>query len=76
MMIDSTTNLTHLKPLSPAHQPFYLVRSTLIGDDPRAIGSVLQEHLDFLKPPIATDNRGISKQLLSTACIFKQLDIN
>jgi len=50
MMTDSTSNLTHLKPLSPAHEPFYLVRSTLIGDDPRAIGPVLQEHLDFLKP--------------------------
>lgn len=42
--------LTHLKPLSPAHEPYYLVRSTLIGDESRAIAPVLQEHLAFLKP--------------------------
>lgn len=40
----------HLKPLSPAHEPYYLIRSTLIGDEPRAIAPVLQEHLAFLKP--------------------------
>jgi len=41
---------THLKPLSPAHEPYCLVRSTLIGDEYRAITPVLQEHLSFLKP--------------------------
>lgn len=49
-MTNLTNSMAQLKPLSPAHEPFYLVRSTLIGDDPRAIGPVLQEHLAFLKP--------------------------
>ena len=50
-MSDSTQNTTSttLKPLSPAHEPFYFVRSTLKGNDPKAIGAVLQEHLAFLK---------------------------
>lgn len=47
--LTQSTAPTNLKPLSPAHEPFYLVRSTLSGDDPKAISSALQEHLAFLK---------------------------
>ena len=44
------TTSTNLKPISPAHEPFYFVHSILVGDDPKAIAPILQEHLAFLKP--------------------------
>jgi uncharacterized protein YciI len=42
--------ISTLRPLSPTHEPFYFVRSTLIGNDVTLMERSLQEHLAFLKP--------------------------
>ena len=41
---------TALRPMSPSHEPYYLVFSTLIGDDPASILPHLSDHLAYLKP--------------------------
>lgn len=42
--------ISHLKPITPSQESYYLVFSTLVGDDPAIIGRLLAEHLDYLKP--------------------------
>lgn len=39
-----------LKPLSPTHEPVYVVLSVLAGDDPTSIVPHLPDHLAYLKP--------------------------
>lgn len=43
-----------IKPLSDAHSPSVLVLSSLVGDDPGVLAEHLADHLDYLKPFVAS----------------------